>query len=143
MIIPDVNLLLYANFSSAPEHAAARRWLEHCLNGAEPIGIASPAIFGFIRLATNRRVFQRPLAIDDALARVQAWLARPHVSMLLPGPGHLAIAFALLRESGTGGNLTTDVQLAALAIEHKAQLHSHDADFARFPGLTWVDPLRA
>jgi len=43
---------------------------------------------------------------------------------------------------GTGGNLTTDAHLAALAIEHGAELCSCDADFSRFAGLRWLDPLR-
>jgi hypothetical protein len=143
MIIPDVNLLVYANIDAMPEHAAARRWMEAGLNGLEPFGLAAPALFGFIRVATSRRVFDPPLDLDDALARVEAWLARPHVTLLLPGPRHLEIAFALLRQLGTGGNLTTDVQLAALAIEHQAALHSHDTDFGRFPSLKWVDPIAA
>ena len=141
MIIPDVNLLLYANIDAVPEHAAARAWLEGCLNGSTPIGLAAPALFGFLRIATSRRVFDPPVEVEDAVARVESWLERPHVALLLPGPRHLEIAFRLLRELGATGNLTTDVQLAALAIEHQAELHSHDTDFARFPSLRVHDPL--
>jgi predicted nucleic acid-binding protein len=81
------------------------------------------------------------MAMDDAIRRVDAWLARSHVQFLLPGPRHLELAFGLLRRIGTARNLTTDVQLAALAIEHQGELHSNDTDFGRFPALRWVNPL--
>jgi predicted nucleic acid-binding protein len=82
------------------------------------------------------------LAVVDALTRVEEWFALPHVHFALPGPRHLEIAFGLLRELGVAGNLTTDVQLAAVAIEHQGELHSNDTDFGRFPRLRWVNPLR-
>lgn len=142
MIIPDVNMLLYAHVSGFTEHAKARRWWEGLLNGDKEVAIAAPALFGFVRLATSPRVFDRPLAIGDALERVEAWFSRPHVRFALPGPQHLEIAFDLLRDLGTAGSLTTDVQLAALAIEHRGEVHSNDADFGRFRRLHWVNPLR-
>ena len=142
MIVPDVNVLLYAHLAAFPEHAKARRWWETVLNGDEEVGLGVPAIFGFVRVATSGRVFERPLGVDNALAHVDEWLSRPHVRCAVPGPRHLDIAFGLLRALGTAANLTTDVQLAALAIERQGQLYSNDADFARFPGLRWVNPLR-
>jgi hypothetical protein len=141
MIIPDVNLLLYACISAFQEHDRARSWLEALMNGEQDVGIAAPALFGFIRLSTNPRVFDPPIPVEDAVRRVEEWLALPHVHFLLPGPRHLELAFRLLRGMGTAGNLTTDVQLAALAIEHQAELHSNDTDFGRFPQLRWVNPL--
>jgi uncharacterized protein len=142
MIIPDVNLLLYAHFTAYPEHASARQWWEGLLNGDEPVGIAPPALFGFVRLATSARVFNPPLAVDATLTHVEDWLARPHVMLVHPGSRYLEVAFRLLRKAGTGANLTTDAQLAALAIENQAELHSNDVDFGRFDGLRWVNPLR-
>jgi toxin-antitoxin system PIN domain toxin len=142
VIVPDVNLLLYANFSGFTQHAAALRWWEELLNGQTEVGMAGPAVFGFIRLATNPRVFDKPMAASAAVKLVEGWLAAPAVHFLLPGPRHLEIAFRLLRGLGTAGNLTTDVQLAALAIEYQAELHSNDGDFGRFPQLRWIDPLR-
>jgi hypothetical protein len=141
MMVPDVNLLLYANITAFEEHGKARAWWERALSGREEVGIAPAALFGFVRLGTNARVFNPPLAVEDALERVEQWLARPHVHLLLPGPRHLEIAFGLLRRFGTAANLTTDVQLAALAIEHQAELHSNDSDFGRFPQLRWINPL--
>lgn len=140
MIVPDVNLLLYAYRSSAPEHGRARAWWERCLNGGD-VGLAMPAAFGFIRLSTNPRVFEDPLPVATALDTVEAWLARPRVHALVPGPRHIEIAFGLLRRLGVAANLTTDTQLAALAIENQAELHSNDTDFGRFPGLRWRNPL--
>ena len=141
MIVPDVNLLLYAHVTAFREHPRARRWWEDVMNGARPVGVAAPAIFGFVRLASNPRVLDPPLPVEEALARVEDWMTRPHVHFLQPGPRHLEIAFGLLRHVGAGANLTTDAQLAALAIEHQGEVHSNDGDFGRFPRLRWVNPI--
>jgi uncharacterized protein len=141
VIVPDINLLLYATISGFPEHARARRWWEDLLGGDSEVGIAGPALFGYVRIVTNPRIFDRPLAVDAALARIEEWLDQPPVRFLLPGPRHLEIAFRLLRHVGSAGNLTTDVQLAAHAIENQAEVHSNDVDFARFPELRWANPL--
>lgn len=142
MIVPDINLLLYAHLTGFAQHARALRWWEDLLNGEKEVGLAAPTVYGFVRLATNRAVFDRPLTVGDALTRIGDWMAVPHMRFALPGPRHLEIAFGLLRELGTAANLTTDVQLAALAIEHQGELHSNDTDFGRFPRLRWVNPLR-
>jgi toxin-antitoxin system PIN domain toxin len=141
VILPDVNLLLYAEIAAFPEHTAARAWWEGALAGTEEVGLAPVALFGFVRVATNPRVFSPPVAVDDALDRIEAWLARPNVRVVVPGPRHLEIAFRLLRGLGTAGNLTTDVQLAAFAIEQGATVCTNDADFARLSGVTWMNPL--
>ena len=141
MIIPDVNLLLYAHVDAFPEHDRARTWWEATLNGEETVGLALPVVFGFIRIATHPRILEEPLAVDRALGTTERWLERQNVRPLVPGREHLDIAFRLLREVGAAANLTTDAQLAALAIEHQAELHSSDTDFARFKGLRWVNPL--
>lgn len=141
MIIPDVNLLLYAEIDAFSQHEAARVWWEDALSSETRVALPSVAIFGFLRIATNRRIFEEPLTLSDALARVEAWLERSNVTFLGPGPRHLQTAFELLRELGTGGNLTTDVQFAAYAIENQAELCSNDLDFGRFAGLRWTNPL--
>lgn len=143
MIVPDVNLLLYAEIDAFAQHVAARRWWEDVINGERQVGLASVCLFGFLRISTNRRVFVEPLPMSDAVARVEGWLAQPHVTFLLPGSRHLDTAFRLLKHLGTGGNLTTDVQLAAHAIEHGGEVHSNDGDFGRFEGLRWINPLGA
>jgi uncharacterized protein len=141
VIVPDVNLLLYAIVSGFPQHKAAHVWWEETVNSAAEIGLTAPAIFGFIRIATNPRVLSPPLTVDAATGYVSAWLGQPNVSQLVPGPRHVDIAFSLLQGVGTGGNLTTDVQLAAFALEYDADMYSNDTDFARFPGLRWHNPL--
>jgi toxin-antitoxin system PIN domain toxin len=142
MIVPDVNLLLYAVMSNSLRHDRARTWWMGALNGTERVGLAEPALFGFLRLSTNRRVFVRALPADEAIELVESWLAQPQVEVLRSGTRHLGIVLGLLRELGTAADLTTDAQLAALAIENQADLYSADKDFARFPGLRWVNPLK-
>lgn len=141
MIVPDVNLLVHAYNAESPGHAAARAWWERRLNGTQPVGLAWAAMLGFIRLTTNRQVLAHPWPVVDACTHVRAWLARPCVTVLHPGDRHADLLFGLLESIGTAANLTTDAHLAALAIEHQAELNSTDADFARFPGLRWVNPL--
>ena len=141
MIVPDVNLLLYAVISAFPQHKPAHEWWEETINSSTEIGLASPTIFGFIRIATNPRVFTPPLTIQAATGYLSAWLSQPNVSHLIPGPRHIEIAFGLLDSVGTGGNLTTDIQLAALSFEYDADMYSNDTHFARFPGLRWINPL--
>jgi hypothetical protein len=142
VIIPDVNLLLYATITGFPQHERSRIWLEEVLNGPDLVGLTSPALFGYIRIATNGRVLESAMTVADALARVQGWLGQPNVRFVVPGPRHLEIAFGLLETTGAAANLTTDVQLAASAIEQDADLYSNDTDFGRFPDLRWVDPLK-
>lgn len=142
MIFPDVNLLLYAEVLAFPQHVRARAWWEGLLSGDREVAIALPVVFGFVRLATSPRVLDIPMAVDVALDRVLGWLGLPHVHLATPGPRHLEIAFSLLRLAGAATNLTTDAQLAALAIEHQGEVHSNDTDFGRFPRLRWVNPIR-
>jgi len=141
MIVPDVNLLLYAEIDAFACHAAARRWWEGVLSGPRAVGLAPVALFGFLRLSTNRRVFTEPLSAEGAIARVHGWLERPQVVTLVPGSRHVETALRLLGQLGTGGNLATDVQLAAHAIEHGGEVYSNDTGFGRFEGLRWVNPL--
>lgn len=141
MIVPDVNLLLYAVIDGFPQHNEARDWLETAINGPVQVGLTGPAVFGFLRISTNPRVLESPLPVGTAIGYVEGWLDRSNVEFLRPGPRHLQIAFELLTTIGTAGNLTTDVQLAAYAIELDAELCSNDADFGRFPQLRWTNPL--
>jgi len=141
VIVPDVNLLIHAYSRESPVHEAARLWWEGLLNGSQPVGLPWVSMLGYIRVSTHRQIFANPLPVVTACAHVGAWLAQPSVTVLDPGPRHAEILFHLLESLGTAGNLTTDAHLAALAIEHQAEVHSTDADFARFPGLRWSNPL--
>ncbi len=142
MILPDVNLLLYAHAADAPQHARAKAWWEQTVGSGAPIVLPWAVVLGYVRITTHPRAVARPLAPAAAIADVAQWLARPNVSVIEPGPRHLAILTELLSELGLGGRLTTDAHLAAIAIEHQCELYSHDADFGRFSGLRWRDPLR-
>jgi toxin-antitoxin system PIN domain toxin len=141
--ISDVNLLLYAYDSSALQHQRARAWLEEQLSGVEAFGFAWATLLAFVRLVTSPRVFEAPLRVEEALDVVDAWLTAPPATVLNPGPRHAVLVRQLLEPVGTAGNLTTDAHLAALALEHDAELCSADADFSRFPGLRWSNPLAA
>jgi uncharacterized protein len=141
VIVPDVNLLLYAEVDAFPQHERARQWWEDVMNGERQVGVAPVSLFGFLRLATNRRVLTDPIPVADAIERVRRWLERPHVVFLVPGSRHLETAFRLLRALGAGGNLTTDAQIAAYAVEYGGEVYSNDVDFARFEGVRWVNPL--
>lgn len=77
----------------------------------------------------------RPLSVEDALGVVDRWLGQPRAQAVHPGERHAEILGRLLESAGTGGNLTTDAHLAALAIEHGATILSFDRDFARFDGV--------
>ena len=141
MIIPDINLLLYVHDSESPFHAKAKSWWRTCLSGTEPVGLTHVVICGFIRVGTNARAFRHPLAVSEAAAHVRSWLQQPLVQLLECGSGHTELVLHLLEGLGTAGNLTTDAQIAALVIEHDAVLHTSDADFMRFPGLRWLNPV--
>jgi toxin-antitoxin system PIN domain toxin len=140
--LPDVNLLLYAIDEGSPAHQGARRWLEQTLSGTEEVGFAWTVLLGFVRISTNPVVFERALAAEEAFDFVDGWLDQPVAAVVHPTTEHAAILRRLLETEGTAGNLTSDAHLAALAIEHGAELCSRDADFSRFPGLRWADPLR-
>jgi hypothetical protein len=141
MILPDINLLVHAYNSESPVHAGARAWWEKVLSGTQPVALAWVTMLGFIRIMTHRRIVTNPLPATTACGHVRAWVAQPYVTVIDPGARHAEILFGLLESIGTAGNLTTDAHLAALAIEHQAELHSTDADFTRFPGLRWTNPL--
>jgi toxin-antitoxin system PIN domain toxin len=137
----DVNLLLYAYDETSPHHEPARRWLEERLSGTETVAFSWSVLLAFLRLATNARVFESPFSVEDAFDVIESWLEQPATTVLHPTDRHAAVLRDLLTPLGSAGNLTSDAHLAALAIEHGAELCSADADFARFPRLRWVNPL--
>jgi len=141
VILPDINILIHAYNAGSSLHSAARDWWETALIDGEPVGLAWVVALGFIRLSTNPAVAAQPLPVSKACAIVESWLATSRVSFLHPGARHASILFDLLRRAGSGGNLTTDAHLAALALEHDVELCSTDSDFKLFPGLRWQNPL--
>lgn len=143
MKLPDVNLLLYAIDEDSPRHRRAREWLEGVLSGTEPVAFAWAVLLGFLRISTNPAAFERPLDAEQALGYIDGWLAQPVATTIHPTDRHASLLRELLAALGTAGNLTSDAHLAALAIEHGAELCSSDVDFSRFEGLRWKDPLSA
>ena len=141
MILVDVNLLIYAVNEDAPFHEKAKLWLEAVISGKETVGLPWTVLLAFLRLTTRTGLFQTSLDVGAAFDLVDAWLQQPSVIVVEPTARHLSTLRDLLLPLGAGGNLTSDAHLAALAIEHGAQLCSTDNDFARFARLRWRNPL--
>lgn len=141
MILPDINILIYAHDETSKNHAEARQWWEEQLNGTQMIGLSWVVLLGFIRLLTNPRIYRNPYSAPEVLTIVGTWLEQPHVRIIHPSEHHFLLLANVINHIGTAGNLTTDAHLAALAIERGLILQTTDADFARFPGLKWKNPL--
>jgi toxin-antitoxin system PIN domain toxin len=141
MTILDANVLLYAYNADAPQHRPAARWLRKIFQSGETIGLPWMTLWAFVRIGTNSRIWENPLAPKEAFVLIRQWLAEPGVLVVQPGPRHAQILEELVLRHGAAGPLLTDAALAALAIEHGAILASTDQDFRRFPGLSWMDPL--
>jgi toxin-antitoxin system PIN domain toxin len=141
LIVLDANLLLYAYDGTSPHHSAARTWLGKVFSGPELIGLPWQVVWAFLRLSTSNRVFANSLSMEQAVAVVQQWMDLKLIRLLAPGERHWNLLQQMLIEGQVRGPLTTDAELAALAIEHGGVLYTTDRDFARFPGLRWVNPL--
>lgn len=141
MKLPDLNLLIYAVDASAPNHRAALRWWNGLLSGTETVALAWSVLLGFVRLTTNAAILNQPLTPDEALDYLDRWIGHPVTTLVEPTPNHVAVLRDLLEPVGAGGNIVTDAHLAALAIEHGAELQTADLDFGRFPRLRWSNPL--
>ena len=140
MILVDTNLLVYAVDSSSPFHDDARRWLEGRLNGPSGVGLPWQALNGFARLVSNPRVCPNPMPTAQAWAQVEQWLALDSTFTPEPTGRHREILAGLMPRV-TRAELIPDAHLAALAMEYGLVLCSTDADFDRFPGLAWENPL--
>ncbi len=141
MKILDVNLLLYATNEDFPQHRRAVSFVEAVFSSDEAVGLAPAVLVAFLRLATRHGLFRFPLSIDEACEIVQQWVAQPNVTLVHPTERHVLLMQSLLAPLGIGGNLVSDAHLAALAIEHNAEVCSADRDFLRFPGVRVNNPL--
>jgi len=141
VILVDVNILIYASFNSLAQHDPAHEWLDQKLAGSVAVALPWHSLLGFLRMATNARMFERPLPMADAWQQVTTWLATEPAWTPGPTERHAEVLGNLLAQPGVHGNLVPDAHLAALAIEHGLTLCSSDSDFARFPGLRWVNPI--
>ena len=143
MILVDSNLLVYAKFSDMPQHAQARGWLEAQLRSPGRVGIPWQTSLAFLRLATNPRLFGKPLSISAAWLQVSEWLDHPRVWIPEPTEDHQAVLGRILEATQSTGNLVPDANLAAIAIEHGLTVCSADSDFARFECVDWINPLKS
>ena len=137
----DVNLLVYATFSSMPRHAAAKRWLDGVMSGREQVAFPWETVCGFVRLASNPRVFSPCMTVAEAWRHAAEWLDCPCAWIPSATPRHRAILDGLLALPGMTHKLVADAHLAALAIEHGLVLCSADEDFRHFPALRFENPL--
>ena len=135
MKLVDANVLLYAVNEDAPHHRASRNWLDSALNGGATVAFAWVALLAFVRVATKRGIFARPLSPTEAIHQAQDWLAQPSAVVVEPTARHLTVVQELVGPIGTGGNLVNDAHLAALAIEHRCEIVSFDRVFGRFVGV--------
>lgn len=141
MRLLDANLLMYATFDVFPSHKQARAWLDNCLNSDTRVGIPWESLTAFVRLASNPRVIQPCLSVRQAWGQAQYWLACENVWTPCATPRHRDLLNTLLSGYGITHKHVADAQLAALAIEHGLILSSADADFSRFTGLRFENPL--
>lgn len=141
MIVPDVNLLIYAIDKDSSFHEKASAWLNSALIGSESVGFVWNVLIGFLRIST-RPSLQTALTVEQAFEFLNLWLTATNARIIKPGPRHFDLLHNLLAATGTGGDLVSDAHLAAIAIEHDAEVYSNDSDFDRFPGLRWRNPLQ-
>ena len=141
MILPDVNVLLYAFRSDSSHHAASRHWLHSVVNGPAAFGMSPQVLASLVRITTHPRIFARPSRLNDALAFAAILLDRPHCQIIQPGPRHWEVFCRLCRQAQASGNLVADAWLAALAIESGCEWITTDRHYARFEDLRWRTPF--
>lgn len=137
----DANLLLFAVYEASPFHVPARDWLSEQLSGSRRVGLPWQTVGAFLRIGTATRAFESPLDPNDAWKRISEWLGSRVVWIPTPGPRHAEILGDLILRHQIRGDLVTDAQLAALALEHGLTVCSADTDFARFTEVRWENPL--
>jgi toxin-antitoxin system PIN domain toxin len=140
VIVVDANVLLYAYNPASEHHAACRRWLEDALNGSEQVGLPWQSVLAFLRIATNPRVFTRPLRAAEASAIVDQWFERPQALIVEPDAGYWSELKQQIDAAQATGPLVSDAALATLALQYGARLCTTDRDFTRFRGLQAIDP---
>jgi uncharacterized protein len=141
MIVLDVNLLIYAYDIASPHHEPAMRWMEKTLSGAELVGLPWQTASAFLRVSTNAKLPGDRFTSEEAAQILDALLDQPNVRLLVPGETHWSVFRRMMIDGQARGPLVSDAELAALTIEYGGVLHTTDRDFARFPGLRWVNPL--
>ncbi|HIL69462.1 MAG TPA: PIN domain-containing protein [Verrucomicrobia bacterium] len=142
MILPDLNILLYAYNAFSPQHQLAKEWWQRVLNEDELIGLPHEILFGFVRIATNHRLGSTAVPLIKAKAIAESWLELPQARLLTPNANHFPRVMNLMTDAMATGALLSDAILASYAIENRACLYTNDSDFARFSSLIWKNPLQ-
>jgi toxin-antitoxin system PIN domain toxin len=140
MILPDVNVLIYAFRTDVPEHAVCRAWLDSTILSDAPFGVSRLTLAAVVRVTTNRKTYLTPSTLDDAFGYCADILGQPNCQLVEPGERHWDIFQRLCTETDTRGPRVTDAWFAALAIEWGCEWITTDRDYARFPGLKWSVP---
>lgn len=140
-MLVDANLLIFAFDGTSPFHRRSSAWLAEQLNGSTRVGLPWQSLLAFVRIATNPRASTTPITPDAAWDQVEQWLTADVGWVPTPTDRHGEVLGTLIRRYQLTGNLISDAELAALAIEHGLTLCSADTDFARFDELTWENPL--
>ncbi len=140
MLMPDVNVFVGAWHSGSSEHARLAAWLGDAISDGRQIWLSSLVMAGVVRITTNPRIFVHPMPLNEVLDNCRMLLDSGAAIMAHPGPDHLRLFSTLCRQANAHGNLVTDAQHAAIAIENNATWVTLDRDFARFPGLDWQTP---
>ena len=141
MILPDVNVLVYAHRADAPNHAAYHRWLEQVINSDQAYGLSDMVLSGYLRIVTHPRIFDPPSDIAAALGFANQVRNQLNCILISPGTRHWAIFIRLCEQAGVKGNLIPDAYLAALAMESGSEWITTDRDYSRFPDLKWRHPF--
>ena len=141
MILPDVNVLIYAFRDDARDHPQYRKWLDSVVSGGSLYGMSPQVLSSVIRICTHRGIFARPSPLDDAFAFCRVLIEQPQCQIIQPGAGHWQIFQNLCRHVRANGNLVQDAWLAALAIENGCEWITTDRHYSLFPGLRWRTPL--
>jgi len=141
MLLPDVNVLVYAFRGDSEFHDECLKWLQETVNSPQPFALSELVLSGFVRVVTNPRQWHVPSSLEEAFELSDRLLRRPNCTVLRPGARHWEIFTELCRGSAARGNLVSDAYHAALALEHGATWVSVDGDFGRFPGLDWRRPF--
>jgi uncharacterized protein len=135
VLLLDVNVVLAAHRDDHPHHRPVRGWLDAMLGGDERFAVPAFVWASFLRLATNRRIFEIPTPRAEAFAFAEAVCAQPLHLPIGPGPRHLALLRDLCNEGDALGDLIADAAIAAVAVEHGCEVVTLDRDFARFPSV--------
>jgi len=141
VIVLDANLLIYSYNRGSAHHTKARAWLERLFSGIEMVGLPWQTVCAFLRVMTNQRLPGECFTVEQAAGIVDLWLAHPIVQVLAPGDEHWRLLRRMVVEGRASGPLVSDAEIATLTVEYGGVLHTADRDFARFPGLRWVNPL--